>query len=397
MELVFCAKLNASFGISFLLENNIKINIMNLSYWEYKTWLSNIDFTIVGSGIVGLNCALQLRQQFPKANIVVLEKGLLPQGASTKNAGFACFGSISEILSDLKTHSEEEVLQLVQDRWDGVAALRQTLGATVMDLQVHGGHELFLKEDKNLYEQCITELDNVNELLQPVFGDAAFEVKPNYFKFKGIEQNYISQCFEGQVDTGKMMQGLLQKVNSEGIRILNGITASSFQDNPNGVTLETSEFTLLSKKLCIAVNGFATDLIQENVKPARAQVIITKPIKNLGIKGTFHLQEGYYYFRNIDDRILLGGGRNLDFSAEETTKFGTTKLVQDKLTEILKEVILHDTPFEIDYAWSGIMGMGEQKKPIVKLLSNNVACGVRLGGMGIAIGTTVGRQLAGTF
>lgn len=370
---------------------------MNLSYWEYKTWLSNIDFTIVGSGIVGLNCALQLRQQFPKANIVILEKGLLPQGASTKNAGFACFGSISEILSDLKTHSEEEVLQLVQDRWDGVAALRQTLGATVMDLQVHGGHELFLKEDKNLYEQCITELDNVNELLQPVFGDAAFEVKPNYFKFKGIEQNYISQCFEGQVDTGKMMQGLLQKVNSEGIRILNGITASSFQDNPNGVTLETSEFTLLSKKLCIAVNGFATDLIQENVKPARAQVIITKPIKNLGIKGTFHLQEGYYYFRNIDDRILLGGGRNLDFSAEETTKFGTTKLVQDKLTEILKEVILPDTPFEIDYAWSGIMGMGEQKKPIVKLLSNNVACGVRLGGMGIAIGTTVGRQLAGTF
>jgi hypothetical protein len=25
-------------------------------------------------------------------------KGMLPHGASTKNAGFACFGSISEIL-----------------------------------------------------------------------------------------------------------------------------------------------------------------------------------------------------------------------------------------------------------------------------------------------------------
>lgn len=370
---------------------------MNLSYWEYKTWFSNIDFTVVGSGIVGLNCALRLRQQFPKANIVVLEKGLLPQGASTKNAGFACFGSISEILSDLKTHSEEEVLQLVQDRWDGVAALKQTLGTTAMDLQVHGGHELFLKEDKSLYEECIAALDTVNELLEPVFGEAAFEIKSNYFKFKGIEPNYISQCFEGQIDTGKMMQGLLQKVNSEGIRILNGVTVASFQDNGDAVAIETNEFTLSSKKLCIAVNGFATDLIPENVKPARAQVIITKPIENLGIKGTFHLQEGYYYFRNIDDRILLGGGRNLDFSAEETTEFGTTKLVQDKLAEILHHVILPDTPVEIDYAWSGIMGVGEQKKPIVKLLSNNVACGVRLGGMGIAIGTTVGRQLAGTF
>jgi len=370
---------------------------MNLSYWEYKTWLSNIDFTIVGSGIVGLNCALRLRKRYPKANILVLEKGLLPQGASTKNAGFACFGSISEILSDLKSHSEEEVVQLVQARWDGVAALRQTLGDTVMDLQVHGGHELFLEEDKSLYEQCITELDNVNELLQPVFGESAFEVKPNYFKFKGIAPNYISQCFEGQIDTGKMMQGLLQKVNSEGIRILNGVTVTSFQDNADEVAIETTEFAFSSKKLCIAVNGFATDLIPEEVKPARAQVLITKPIHKLAIKGTFHLQEGYYYFRNIDNRILLGGGRNLNFSAEETTQFGTTKLVQDKLVEILKEVILPDTPFEIDYAWSGIMGVGEQKKPIVKLQSNNVACGVRLGGMGIAIGTSVGRQLAETF
>ena len=39
---------------------------MNLSYWEIKSWLSNIDYTIVGSGIVGLNCALRLKEKFPK-------------------------------------------------------------------------------------------------------------------------------------------------------------------------------------------------------------------------------------------------------------------------------------------------------------------------------------------
>jgi len=87
---------------------------MNLSYWEHKTWLSHVNYTIVGSGIVGLNCALQLKLQFPKAKILILERGILPQGASTKNAGFACFGSLSEILDDLKTHSEDEVIKLVQ-------------------------------------------------------------------------------------------------------------------------------------------------------------------------------------------------------------------------------------------------------------------------------------------
>ncbi|MGK0175832.1 MAG: gamma-glutamylputrescine oxidase, partial [Ulvibacter sp.] len=54
---------------------------MNLSYWERKTWLANIDFAIIGSGIVGLNCALSLRKKFPKSKIVIFEKGMLPSGA----------------------------------------------------------------------------------------------------------------------------------------------------------------------------------------------------------------------------------------------------------------------------------------------------------------------------
>ena len=101
---------------------------MNLSYWELKNWFTNVDYTIVGSGIVGLHCALQLKERFPNSKILVLEKGLLPQGASTKNAGFACFGSLSEIIEDLKSHSEEEVVQLIQKRRDGLQILRRFIG-----------------------------------------------------------------------------------------------------------------------------------------------------------------------------------------------------------------------------------------------------------------------------
>ena len=130
------------------------------------------------------------------------------------------------------------------------------------------------------------------------------------------------------------------------------------------------------------------------VKPARAQVLITKPIKDLHIKGTFHLNKGYYYFRNIDNRILFGGGRNLDFKGEETSEFGQTERIQNKLEDVLRTTILPETPFEIDHRWSGIMGVGNQKKAIVKQVSNNVFCGVRLGGMGVAIGSLVGQELA---
>ena len=368
---------------------------MNLSYWEYKTWLSNIDFTIVGSGIVGLNCALHLKKQYPKAKILVLERGQFPQGASTKNAGFACFGSVSEVLSDLKNHPEEEVRQLVLKRWEGIQLLRENLGDKPMEYQNHGGgHEVFLKEQADLYEDCLDNLDRVNTLLRSVFGTDAFLVHPNTFNFNGVQKNYITNPFEGQINTGKMMKTLLAKVQNSGVTILNAIGVDSYQENIDHVVVKTEQFEFKTNKLFVATNGFASQLIGETVKPARAQVLITKPIENLSIKGTFHLDEGYYYFRNIDNRILLGGGRNLDFKGEETTSFGETTLIQNRLENILQTVILPNTPFEIDLRWSGIMGIGNQKKPIVKQLANNVFCGVRMGGMGIAIGSLVGRELA---
>ncbi len=367
---------------------------MNLSYWEYKTWFSDIDFTVVGSGIVGLNCALSLRNRFPKSKILVIEKGVLPQGASTKNAGFACFGSISEVLADLEHHSEEEVIELVQKRWNGIQLLRESLGDVGIDFQQHGGHELFLKENDTLYQNCLNQSDKVNRLLLPVFGKKAFLSHENSFNFRNIKENYITNRFEAQIDTGKMMSNLLRLAQKREISILNSIRVEEFTENGDAVVVKTDQFEFCTKKLFIATNGFASQLLKEVVKPARAQVLITKPIENLHIKGTFHLDEGYYYFRNINNRILFGGGRNLDFKGEETTQLGETNLIQSQLETILKESILPDTRFEIDRRWSGIMGMGPQKKPILKRISNNVFCGVRLGGMGIAIGSLVGKELA---
>jgi len=79
---------------------------MNLSYWELQTYFKNIDLTIIGSGIVGLTAAIESKKKFPSLKVIVLERGILPSGASTKNAGFSCFGSVSELLSDLKNTSE---------------------------------------------------------------------------------------------------------------------------------------------------------------------------------------------------------------------------------------------------------------------------------------------------
>jgi len=365
---------------------------MNYSYWELKEWFSHIDFTIVGSGIVGLSCAISLQKKHPKAKILVIEKGMLPQGASTKNAGFACFGSLSELMDDLKTHTTQEVFNLVQKRWDGLQLLRKTLGDKNIDFQQNKGFELFLEEE--LYTQCSLQQKDINQLLQPIFKKDVFSVSDNSFRFQKVHSQYSVNQFEGQLDTGKMMAQLLLLAQKKGVKIINNLRVQSFLDTPTKVKVKTDKIEFSTHKLLIATNGFANQLIETHVQPARAQVLITKPIKNLHIKGTFHLDKGYYYFRNINNRILFGGGRNLDFKTEETSEFGQTTIIQNRLEKILQETILPNQSFEIDYRWSGIMGVGNQKKTIVKPIANHVFCGVRLGGMGVAIGSLVGKELA---
>ncbi len=367
---------------------------MQLSYWELKNWFTKIDFTIVGSGIVGLHTALRLREKFPESKILVLEKGMLPQGASTKNAGFACFGSLSEIIDDLNTHTEKEVVNLIQKRWTGLQLLRKRLGDSALDLKTYGGYELFLKDKDNVYNETLAKLPLINEMLKPLFKAEVFAKEVNSFGFKGIHEHLIFNPFEAQIDTGNMMQALLKLAISKDILILNQQTVTSYQDNLNGVEIALTDFVFTTKKLLFATNGFASQLTDGAVKPARAQVLITEPIVNLKIKGTFHLDKGYYYFRNVGDRILLGGGRNLDFDSETTTEFGQTEIVQNKLEQLLKEVILPHHDFKISHRWSGIMGIGKSKNPIVSQLSENVYYGVRLGGMGVAIGSLIGQELA---
>ena len=367
---------------------------MQMSYWELKNWFSNVDYTVVGSGIVGLHAALRLRERFPASKIIVIEKGMLPQGASTRNAGFACFGSLSEIIEDLNSHTEQEVVHLIEKRWKGLHLLRQRLGDTVIDFKPFGGYEVFLEEQDSMYTNCINKLPFVNEMLRPLFKSDVFAKQVDRFGFKGTKENVIYNPFEGQIDTGNMMQALLKHAYTANILILNQQTVTAISEKGSSVEIALNDFSFSSKKVLFATNGFANKLTNGEVKPARAQVLITEPIANLNIKGTFHLDCGYYYFRNIENRILLGGGRNLDFEGETTTELAQTEIIQNKLEQLLKEVILPNQDFKIAHRWSGIMGVGNSKKPIVSQLSEHVYCGVRLGGMGVAIGSVIGTELA---
>jgi glycine/D-amino acid oxidase-like deaminating enzyme len=370
----------------------------SFSYWEQKSFLSGFDVLIIGSGIVGLSAALSLKSQKPKLKIGVLEAGFLPSGASTKNAGFACFGSISELIEELKTGSEDEIAGIIELRWRGLEKLRKNLGDQAISFKQYGGYEVFKATELDFARTCIEQIPYFNKFLGSVIGKtdiyAVNNAKIAKFGMNGIT-NLIRNKYEGQIDTGKMMIALVSKVQGLGISVFNNCRVQKIESNLNEQVLITAQGKFRANSIILATNAFSTELIPElDVIPGRGQVLITEPIKGLKIKGSFHYNRGYTYFRNIDDRILIGGGRDLDFEAEQTLEPGITDIIQESLERLLFETILPKQKVKIEHRWSGVMAFGKELKPIVKRIQPGIYCAVRCNGMGVAMGSLIGEQVA---
>jgi glycine/D-amino acid oxidase-like deaminating enzyme len=371
-----------------------------LSYWEKQHFLQ-YDHIIIGSGIVGLSTALSIRERKPHASILVMERGILPTGASTKNAGFACIGSLTEILDDLRTMNEDEVLRLVELRMKGLEKLRKRLGDDTIGYAANGSYELISEHELS----AIDEFYEVNDMLRPLLHRDAFSRADHMIKEFGFNTGLVKHVLqnnaEGELDTGKMMKGLLRLCMESGIEIKTGAEVIRVLEEGNEVKVFidhkhlAQHITFSCRRLAICTNAFTNQLIPGlDIHPGRGQVLITQPIPDLKIKGIFHFDKGYYYFREVDGRLLFGGGRNLDFEGEKTAILSYNELILADLLEKLDTMILPGTHYEIDYAWTGIMAFGSDKFPLVMPHSKNIFLGVRMGGMGIAMGSEVGERLA---
>jgi glycine/D-amino acid oxidase-like deaminating enzyme len=387
---------------------------MAISVWEQSTYFAPKDLVIVGCGFVGLWTAYEAINQNPKLNITILERGTIPSGASTRNAGFSCFGSVSELISDIQLMGEDAMLETVKMRYDGLQRIQEVFKAKEIEYNQWGGYELFegkkgaKNDESGLYD--ISKLDSdiayLNKILAPalktpkkngkylpIYTNASKDIKK--LGFQGIEALAFNQL-EGQLNSAKLVLALQKAVQAKGVQILFNTEVKKFKRHKKGVTIKTNlEAVLETKQFLVCTNGFAKQLIPSlDVVPARGQVFVTEPIKNLKFKGCFHFDEGYYYFRNLGNRLLLGGARNADFKNEKTYSLETSATIQKVLEDFMMQRILPkgSKKPKIELRWSGTMGMGSIKKPIIEQVQPNVYCAVRMSGMGVAIAPIVAKK-----
>ena len=364
-----------------------------LSYWE-RTQLLRSEVIIVGGGIVGLSVAASIAEKFPAKSVTVFERSVLPYGASTRNAGFACFGSLSEVASDIQHMGEEAARKLLFQRWMGLQITRKRLGDEAIGFSEAGGYELLPTSERAKWG---VEVKRINALVADFLPDYLMR-KDAYAASLGIKASgdVYSMRGEGQVDTGMLMRTLERYVTSLGVGIRSG--ACVIATDSDGIVVDDpvrGEMRWSADQVIVCTNAFAETMQTGHmVEPGRGQVFITHPINGLRFQGNLHLEEGYYYLRNVDDRLLFGGGRNLDFDGERTKSFALTDQIQQALEQKLRALFGEDFTYEVDQRWSGIMAFGKDKQPVVERLQDGRILAIKLSGMGIALAGYVGEEVA---
>src|SRR5688572_2688129 len=377
----------------------VNFNLM-ISIWEKESFFAPQDIIIVGNGFVGLWSAFHLKKKKPNLRITIVDRGVIPTGASTRNAGFACFGSLSELMHDGESMGTEKMLQLVEMRYKGLGVIQKYFYKKEIDFDLCGGYELYDERDTKSSKKIIHNIEYLNSLLKPITKTKQtfklIDDKISGFGF-GKTKHLIKNKLEGYLHSGKLVQALLQTVQAIGVQVFTGTEIKSFEKINGKIELRTNQpFNLVSNQVLICTNAFAKELLSElDIVPARGQVLVTSEITNLPWKGSFHSDEGFYYFRNIGKKVLLGGARNKAFLQEETTQMEITTNIQVELERYLNEVVLpkQKGQYTIDYRWSGIMAMGSEKLPIIKEIEPNVFCAVRMSGMGVALAPIVGKTV----
>jgi len=354
------------------------------SYWEKTEWFTPPDLLIVGGGITGSSVALLYKETYPDHDVLLVDRGFAPNGASTRNAGFACIGSISEHLADINLAGEKTVFNRIKRRWAGLQLLRKTMGDDSINYQHTGGFEIFPEEER--FNTCRKQILVMNQKLEEKLG-----LRGVYSETECNGVPAIKNRVEGTINSGKLIRSLHKKIAELGVRIWWNSPVKRADEKR---VLFENGLELTPKKMVLAVNGFHSTLFNSSVQPARGYIFVTKPLDEMPWKGTFHYNEGYVYFRDVgDNQLLLGGGRNVDKEGETTNQFGTNEKIRSYLVDFATSTLNLNTDWEIEMEWSGIMGMTPDKEPVIEETVPGVWSAAGLSGMGIAIGMEVAREL----
>jgi glycine/D-amino acid oxidase-like deaminating enzyme len=362
--------------------------LRDISYWEAvlppqappsRALPERVDVLIVGAGFMGRWLAYFLSSLANPPRTLVIERDRFSYGASSRNAGFLTCGQLSEMIADVAAVGVDTVIQTFLARRRGIEIVRSKFP----DLEI---------------DNCgSTDFDEVSAETHAWIGRLNEAAGEQLYSVRDARMGNTSRpATFNRADGGINPVNLLRLLQerSRGVQFGFGLRADLVGDGIAQVAGREVRYG----RAFLCTNAFARDLDPSSpVVPGRGQIIVTSPVQSRTDRTLGYLNHGYDYFRFVDGRLLLGGGRNRFRERETSTILKPTTEVRGHLEQVAARVIGHAN-WRVEYHWAGIMGfiggvhLGGTPRRRVDDRTEAVA---GFGGMGVALAPGYAQEIAG--
>ncbi len=332
------------------------------------------ELLIVGGGFTGLWAALQLKEQQADADIVLIEKSFIADGASGRNGGF---------LDASLAHGEANIALRFADEADQLASLAEQnireLLATIERYNIDARYEKTGMTSLAMNAHSAERLHQ--EYLEArAAGEDAVWYDRDAARLQVNSPRVEAACwyrggYDGVLDPARLCWGLKAVLKEQyNVRIYEGTAMLATEPvSGGGMRTRCTNGVVTSDKVLIATNGYTSPIkkVNRSTIPIWDYQIATQALTDAqfeqiawGTQNSRHALEDYvnmfHYFRLTQDgRITWGGGGDVRYYFNRGTHDSLMD-AQDRHERLAKEFFEFfpqlEGEIEFTHRWGGIIG-----------------------------------------
>ncbi len=353
------------------------------------------DVVIVGGGFSGVNTALELAER--GYAVTLLEANRIAWGATGRNGG-QIIGGVGDKDPELfaKSIGKNDVKSINQMGFEATEIIRERIAKYNIDCDLKWGYcDVAIKprhmKALTAFQAHQSNIGNPHKLQLLDAEKIKHYVGSNYY-CGGL----LNATGNGHVHPLNLCAGEAKAAHKLGASIYE---QSAVLDIEHGtqIKVRTASGSMTAKYLVLCGNAYMGDLVpklSKKVLPASSSIIATEPLSEDLAKAVMPAdvavcdpRTALDYFRLSADKRMLFGGLSNYTGLEPAYVKG---LMRKKMLKVFPQL----ESVNIDYGWSGKMGIGINRMPQLGRLANNAFYVQAYSGHGVAPTHIMGRIIA---